>query len=36
MIFGSDFPPGIKAECHYGGYIQRLVDHELGERWECD
>jgi hypothetical protein len=36
MIYASDFPPGVKAEAHYGGRTQRLVDHGLGAIWECD
>jgi len=36
MIYASDFPPGIKAEAHYGGHTQRLVAREYGEQWECD
>jgi hypothetical protein len=35
VIYASDFPPNIKAEAHYGGHTQRLVDHGLGEHWEC-
>jgi len=36
MIYASDFPAGVTAEAHYGGHTQRLVDHGLGEIWECD
>jgi len=35
MIHASDFPADIKAEGHYGGHTQRLVDHGMGEIWEC-
>jgi len=36
MIYATDFPPGVKAEDHYGAHTQRLVEHGMGEIWECD